>query len=232
MILDLNGLAGVDEFLQTNLIFFGEKAVLPLFQQPLDLRIHLIQRLDVRCQPLRDTGIAIFVSGILERLQFGARAVRQAFEGIRPMCDDLVALFLAIRPDGQQTVQPVLRGLLIPDKIVLRQAKEGQSFAVSIEGFGGGVFPLLRCIFHALPAPRAPVLRRTHNPPTRQCPQSLRRRRRTIRRGIYPGQKESPSSRRPPYQPPWRTCRKHVDTVPTPFVIFPSASSTGPAAAA
>ena len=52
MILDLNGLAGVDEFLQTNLVFFGEKAVLPLFQQPLDLRVHLIQRLDVCCQPL------------------------------------------------------------------------------------------------------------------------------------------------------------------------------------
>ena len=52
VVLDLNGLAGVDEFLQTNLVFFGEKAVLPLFQQPLDLRVHLIQRLDVCCQPL------------------------------------------------------------------------------------------------------------------------------------------------------------------------------------
>ena len=66
------------------------------------------------------------------------------------MCDNLVALFLAIRPYGQQTVQPLLRRLLIPDKIVLRQAKEGQSFAASIEGFGGSIFPLLRCILHAL----------------------------------------------------------------------------------
>ena len=65
------------------------------------------------------------------------------------MCDDLVALFFSVRPDGNQTVQPVLRGLLIPDKVALRQAEKGQSLAVSIEGFGGGIFPLLRRIFHA-----------------------------------------------------------------------------------
>ena len=52
MILDLNGLAGVDEFLQTNLVFFGEKTILSLLQQPLDLRVHLIQRLDVCRQSL------------------------------------------------------------------------------------------------------------------------------------------------------------------------------------
>ena len=64
------------------------------------------------------------------------------------MRDDLVALFFTIRPDGQQTIQPVLRGLMIPDKVALRQAEKGQPFAVLIEGFGGGVFPLLRRVLH------------------------------------------------------------------------------------
>ena len=66
------------------------------------------------------------------------------------MCDDLVALFFSVRPDGQQSVQPFLRGLMIPDKIALRQAKEGQPFTVSIEGFGGDIFPLLRRVLHVL----------------------------------------------------------------------------------
>ena len=66
------------------------------------------------------------------------------------MGDDLVALFFTIRPDGQQAVQPVPRGLLIPGKIALRQTKKGQSLAVSIEGFGSGIFPLLCCVLHAL----------------------------------------------------------------------------------
>ena len=93
--------------------FSVRETILALFQQPRNLRVHLIQRLNVRCQPLRYAGIAVLVGGILERLQFGARAVRQTFERIRPVCDDLVALFFTVRPDGQQTVQPVLRGLLI-----------------------------------------------------------------------------------------------------------------------
>ena len=138
------------EFLQTDLIFFGEKSILLLFQQPLNLRVHLIQRLNIRSEILRDTGIAVLVGSILERLQFSACAVRQAFERIRPVGDDFVALFFSVRPDSQQTVQPVLRGLLISCKITLRQAEKGQSFTVSIEGFGGSIFPLLCRIFHAL----------------------------------------------------------------------------------
>ena len=57
------------------------------------------------------------------------------------MSDDFVAFFFSVRPDSQQTVQPALRGLLIPDKIVLRQAEKGQPFTVPIEGFGGSIFP-------------------------------------------------------------------------------------------
>lgn len=106
--------------------------------------------MNVRCQSLRYAGIAILIGGLLERLQFGARTVRQAFEGIRPMGDDLVALFFTVRLDGQQTVQPVLRRPLIPDKIALGQAEKGQSFAAAIESFGGGIFPLLRRVLHAL----------------------------------------------------------------------------------
>ena len=101
VILDLNGFTGVDQLLQANFFLFSQEAVLPLFQQPLDLRVHLIQRLNVRCQPLRYAGIAVLVGGLLERLQLGACAVRQAFEGIRPVCNDFVAFLLAIRPDGQ-----------------------------------------------------------------------------------------------------------------------------------
>ena len=52
MILDLNGLAGVDELLQPDFILLGEVSVLPFLQQSADLRVHLIQRLDIRCNPL------------------------------------------------------------------------------------------------------------------------------------------------------------------------------------
>ena len=148
MILDFNGFAGIDQLLQPDFILIGEMAVLPLFQQPRNLRVHLIKRLNVRCQPLRYAGIAILISGLLERLQFGARTVRQAFEGIRPMGDDLVALFFAVRPHCQQAVQPLLRGLLIPDKVAFRHAEEGQPFTAAIESLCGGVLPLLRRVLH------------------------------------------------------------------------------------
>ena len=150
MILDLNGFTGVDQLLQANFFLFGQETVLALFQQPRNLRVHLIQRLNVRCQPLGDTGIAVLIGSFFQRSQFIPGRSGERFEGVRPVGDDLVALFLAIRPDGQQTVQPVLRGLLIPDKITFRQTKEGQPFAVFIKGFGGGIFPLLCRIFHAL----------------------------------------------------------------------------------
>ena len=150
VILDLNDFAGVDQLLQPDFFLFSQEAVLALFQQPLDLRVHLIQRLNVRCQPLRYTGIAILIGSLFQRSQLITSRSSERFEGIRPLGDDLVALFFSVRPDGQQTIQPFLRGLLIPDKIALRQAEKGQSFAASIEGFGGSIFPLLRCILHAL----------------------------------------------------------------------------------
>ena len=150
MILDFNGFAGIDQLLQPDFILIGEMAVLPLFQQPLDFRIHLIQRLNIRSETLRDTGIAVLVGSILERLQFSACAVRQAFERIRPVGDDFVALFFSVRPDSQQTVQPLLCGLPVADKVAFRHAEEGQPFTAAIESLCGGVLPLLRCILHSL----------------------------------------------------------------------------------
>ena len=42
MILDLNGFAGIDQLLQPDFFLFGQETVLPLFQQPRNLRVHLI----------------------------------------------------------------------------------------------------------------------------------------------------------------------------------------------
>ena len=150
MILDFNGLTGVDQLLQADFFRFGQEAVLPLFQQPLDLRVHLIQRLNVRCQPLRYAGIAAFVGCVLKRLQLGAGAVCQAFEGVRPVRDDLVAFLFAVRPDGNQAVQPFLRGLLVLDEILLGHTKEGETLAVSVEGLRRRAFPLVGGFLHPL----------------------------------------------------------------------------------
>ena len=150
VILDFNGLAGVDQLLQADFFLFSQEAVLALFQQPLDLRVHLIQRLNVRCQSFRNAGIAVFIGSILERLQFGARAVRQAFEGIRPVCDDLVAFLLAICPDGQQPIQPFLCGLLVLDEILLGHAEEGEALTAPVERLRRCAFPLVGSFLHSL----------------------------------------------------------------------------------
>ena len=64
------------------------------------------------------------------------------------MSDDLIALFFAIRPDCQQSIQPVLRGLLITDKIAFRHAEEGKPRTAVVEVFRGSILPLLRRFLH------------------------------------------------------------------------------------
>lgn len=59
-------------------------------------------------------------------------------------------------------------------------------------------YPSTASLYPTCPAAlRAPALHRIHNPPARRCPRLLRRQQQTIRREIYPGRKETPSSRRP-----------------------------------
>ena len=66
------------------------------------------------------------------------------------MGDDLIAFLFAVRPHRQQSVQPLLCGLPVADKVAFRHAEEGQPFTAAIESLCGGVLPLLRRLFHAL----------------------------------------------------------------------------------
>ena len=50
----------------------------------------------------------------------------------------------------KESVQPLLCGLPVADKVAFRHAEEGQPFAAAIESLCGGVLPLLRRLFHAL----------------------------------------------------------------------------------
>ena len=77
------------------------------------------------------------------------------------MRDDLVALFFTVRPDGQQTVQPLLRGLPVADKVAFRHAEEGKSRTAVVEGFRSSILPLLRRFLHAFQ--RFPRLLRAGN---------------------------------------------------------------------
>ena len=150
VVLDLDSFTGINELLQPDFVLLGEIPVLPFFQQTADLRIHLIQRLDIRCNPLRYAGIADLVGSILEILKLRARAVCQRFEGVRPVGDDLIAFLFAVRPHRQQSVHPLLCGLSVTDKVAFRHAEEGKSRTVAIECLGCGVLPLVGGFLHSL----------------------------------------------------------------------------------
>ena len=66
------------------------------------------------------------------------------------MGDDLIAFLLAIRPDGQQPVQPFLRGLLVLDEILLGHAEEGEALAIPVERLRSRAFPLVSSFLHSL----------------------------------------------------------------------------------
>ena len=66
------------------------------------------------------------------------------------MRDDLVAFLFAVRPDGNQAVQPFLRGLLVLDKILLGHTEEGETLAVPVEGLRRRAFPLVGGFLHPL----------------------------------------------------------------------------------
>ena len=70
VVLDLNGLAGVDELLQPDLVRFREIAVLTLLKQRFDLRIQRVQLFDVFGKLLRYASIAAFVRCGLEVGEF------------------------------------------------------------------------------------------------------------------------------------------------------------------
>ncbi len=116
IVLDLNGLAGVDEFLQPDLVRFREIAVLPLLEQRFDLRIQRIQRFDVFGQLLRYAGITALIRRGLEVGEFFPCAGGEGLEGIRPRGHDLVRFLLAICPHFEQPVQPILRACACREK--------------------------------------------------------------------------------------------------------------------
>ena len=66
------------------------------------------------------------------------------------MRDDLVAFLFAVRPDGNQAVQPFLCGLLVLDEILLGHTKEGEALAVSVKGLRRRAFPLVGGFLHPL----------------------------------------------------------------------------------
>ena len=84
VILDLDGLAGVDELLQADLIGLGEVSVLALLQQRFDLGIQRIQCLNVGGQLIGDGGITRILRIRAHLFQFRARGFRQRLEGVRP----------------------------------------------------------------------------------------------------------------------------------------------------
>ena len=66
------------------------------------------------------------------------------------MRDDLVAFLFAVRPDGNQAVQPFLCGLLVLDEILLGHTEEGEPLAVPVEGLRRRAFPLVGGFLHSL----------------------------------------------------------------------------------
>ena len=149
MILDFNGLASVDQLLKPDLVSFGEIAILALFQERFDLCIQRIQRLDVSGELIGNAGITGILRIGAHLLQFRPGSTCERLEGIRPSADNFVRFFLAIRPDGQQPIHPILRGLHIAGEVGFRHAEEGQTIS-TIEGFGCGVLPVFSGLSHTL----------------------------------------------------------------------------------
>ena len=150
MILDLNGLAGVDQLLQTDFVLVGEIPVLPLFQQAADLCVHSVQLVDVAGKLVGHGGITRRLSGFAHFLQLAAGGCSQLLEGIRPFPDDLVGFLLAVRPDGKHALQPFAGAFRLAGKAAGIQPEEGKAFGLTIERVGGGILPLAGRVLHAL----------------------------------------------------------------------------------
>ena len=150
MVFNLNGLAGVDQLLQTDFVLVGKIPVLTLFQQAADLRIHRVQLVDVAGKLVGHGGIARRLSGLAHFLQLAAGGGGQLLEGVRPLPDDLVGFLFAVRPYGQHALQPFAGTFRLAGKAAGIQPEEGKAFGLAVERVGGGILPLAGRVFHAL----------------------------------------------------------------------------------
>ena len=150
MVFDLNGLAGVDQLLQTDFVLVGEISVLTLIQQTADLRVHSVQLVNVAGKLVSHGGIARRLGGFAHFLQLAAGGGGQLLEGVRPLPDDLVGFLLAVRPDGQHALQPFAGAFRLAGKAAGIQPEEGKAFGLAVERVGGGILPLAGRVLHAL----------------------------------------------------------------------------------
>ena len=67
MVLDLDGFPRVDQFLQLDLICFGEVFRLTLFEQALDFCVHRVQLCNVGGQLVGNGSVASLIGGLLKR---------------------------------------------------------------------------------------------------------------------------------------------------------------------
>ena len=150
IVLDLDGVTGIDQLLQPDLFIIREEPVLPFLQEALDLRVHGIQLPDAFGQIIRHGSISGLIGGSLEGFQFRPSRGREFLPGIRPLRDYLVRFLLAIRPHGNEAVHPALRVRGRAGKGALVHAEGGQSVRAAIECVGGGILPFLGGLGHAL----------------------------------------------------------------------------------
>ena len=150
VVLDLNGLAGVDELLQPDLICLAEVPILALLQQRFDLRVQRIQRFDVSGQLIRNRAIARILRVCTHLRKLRAGGFRQCLEGVRPFRDDLIRFLLTVRPHFDKAVYPVLSVCGGAHEVALAHAESIESVGIPVEGFGSGVFPVFRCLVHRL----------------------------------------------------------------------------------
>ena len=150
VILDFNGVAGVNQLLQAQFVLVGQLLVLLFLEQAFDLRVHAVQRGDVPGQLIGYRSVPTLIGGILEALQLSPRGFRHGFPGRRPSSDHVVGFLLAVRPQTDDPVHPRLRALRIALEVAFRHTEEGKTVALAIEGLGGGILPAFRGFFHAL----------------------------------------------------------------------------------
>ena len=149
MILDNDRLAGIDQFLQSDLVTFGEVAVLPLPQQPFDFLIDGVQLINVSLQLGRHTGIAIGICGGLQFNQRIAGIGSQRFEGFRPLADNFIGFLLAVRPDSKKPGEPLFSSLCFIGEVAFTHAEERKAIAFAIESFSSSIFPAFSGFRHA-----------------------------------------------------------------------------------
>ena len=154
VVLDLNGLAGVDELLEPHFVLVGKQPALPLFEQRGDFGVHAVEGIEVGFHLFGQAGISVLIGGHLHLGECCADFLGARLEGLRPFGYDVVGLALAVCPDGDQSGQPGRTafgdvGTGSPE-VLGAHAEEGQSLALVVEGLGSGVLPLLRGLVHAL----------------------------------------------------------------------------------